>query len=76
MVMNQWQVLRRKTIVERGAKDQQSEEKNTKSETEKERRRTERYQIERISRMFKASRRSRVRKDVLGLSEILFRING
>ena len=76
MVMNQRQALRRTIKAERGAKENQSEEKKMKNEMEKERRHTERYQVERISRLFKASRGSRVRRDVLGLSEIIFGING
>ena len=76
MVMNQRQALRRTIKVERGAKDEQSEEKKIKNGTEKERRRAKRYQVERISRLFKVSRVPRARKDVLGLSEIIFRING
>ena len=76
MVINQRQALRRTTRVEREVKEKQSKEKRMKNEMEKERRRAERYQVERINHLFKASGGSRVRKDVLGLSEMISRING
>ena len=70
-VTNQHQALRQSTAVGKEMNYKQSQKQKKRSEMEKERRCNERYQVERISRLFRASGKSWSRKDVLGLGEIV-----
>jgi hypothetical protein len=57
-------------------KDERTEKEKKKSAVEKERRSNGRYHVGRISRLFRAGAKPWSRRDVLGLSELTFCING
>jgi hypothetical protein len=61
---------------ERGAKGGQTEEEDKRNAVEKERRDDGRHQVERINRLFRATKTAWSKKDVVGLSELIFRIDG
>ena len=77
-VVNQQPALRHSVIAPEAVgktNGKQTERRRKRNELEKGRRDRERHQVERISRLFKASERAWSKKDALTLGEIISRIN-
>jgi hypothetical protein len=79
VAVNPLPALRKPTggsVAGRAAKGEPSEKQMRRSALEKERRNIARYHAERIGRLFRATAKSWSKRDVLGLCELIFRIDG
>ena len=79
VAVNPQSALRRATNVPEAGKKVnglQSEKRKKRSGLEKERRDNGRFQVERISRLFRASGHNWAKKDVLSFGELIFRVHG